>query len=160
MGVWGPGNLDSDYALDELSERGAELLNGLLLRWQRKLSWEYDEYDHTTLFVEFELVFALADKGLFPSGRTIPSPGIVRGQALAWLAGYDAYMTTQGGPWVERRAIIASTFERFAKLCESLEGTAALPSPPVPPRPSARQATPPATAKPPKKTSAKKKKPR
>jgi hypothetical protein len=35
MGTWGAGNLDSDYALDELSRRAHDLIVEMLLRWQR-----------------------------------------------------------------------------------------------------------------------------
>lgn len=144
MGTWGTGNLDSDYALDELSERTSELLTPMLLRWQRADSREYDEYDHTTLFVELELAFALADKGLLASGRTIPAPAAVRALATAWFVDYDAYMADN--PWPERRTVIAASFERFATICAQLEGTGELPSPPPRPRPRAAQATAPVTA--------------
>lgn len=146
MGTWGAGNLESDYALDELSQRAHDLIVEMLLRWQRPASREWDEYDHTTLFVELELVFALAAKGLIPSGRFIPAPAVVRTLIAAWLAGYDAVMDDQ--PWPERRTRIVATFAKFVALCEKLEGEGALPSPPTKPRPSAKQGTPPTTAKP------------
>jgi hypothetical protein len=149
MGTWGAGNLDSDYALDELAERAHELINEMLLRWQRSDSREYDEYDHTTLFVEFEVVFALAAKGMIPSGRYIPAAATVRTLIADWLAGYDTFMGAE--PWPERRKRIVATFEKFVALCETLEGEGALPLPPTKPRSSAKQATPPATAKKPTK---------
>lgn len=145
MGTWGAGNLDSDYALDELSQRSHDLIVEMLLRWQRKDSREWDEYDHTTLFVEFELVAALDAKGLVGAGRFIPSPAIVRAYAKDWLADYDAVMGDE--PWPDRRKVIVATFERFAKLCDRLEGTAELPKPPTRPRPRAAQATPAVTTK-------------
>jgi len=145
MGTWGAGNLESDYALDELSQRAHDLIVEMLLRWQRLDSREWDEYDHTTLFVELELVFALAAKGLIPSGRFIPAPAVVRTLIADWLVGYDAVMGDE--PWPERRTRIAATFAKFVALCEKLEGEGALPSPPTQPRPSAKQATPPTTAK-------------
>lgn len=133
MGTWGHGNLDSDYALDELSTRTKDLLTQLLLRAQRKTSREYDEYDHTTLFVEFEIVFALDAAGLMGTGK-FPSAAAVRALAVEFLAGYDAYMEAA---WPERRATIEETFQRFAAMCEAHEGTAPLPSPPPSPAPSA-----------------------
>lgn len=157
MGTWGAGNLDSDYALDELSQRAHDLIVELLLRWQRSDSREWDEYDHTTLFVEFELVFALAAKGLIPSGRFIPAPAVVRTLIADWLAGYDEVMGAE--PWPERRTRIVATFAKFVALCEKLEGEGALPSPAPRPSPRAAQAAPPVTAtKPAKKQPAKKNK--
>ncbi len=149
MGTWGAGNLDSDYALDELSQRAHDLIVEMLLRWQRSDSREWDEYDHTTLFVELELVFALAAKGLIPSGRFIPVPDLVRMLIKDWLAGYDEVMGEE--PWPDRRKTIVATFEKFVALCEKLEGASPLPSPPTKPRPSAKQATPPVTANKPTK---------
>lgn len=137
MGTWGHGNLDSDYALDELSTRTNELLTSLLRRAQRKESREYDEYDHTTLFVELEIVFALDAHDLMSTGR-FPAGASVRTLALEFLVAYDEYME---GPWPERRAKIAETFERFAALCDKHEGTHPLPGPEVKPAPSATQAT-------------------
>jgi hypothetical protein len=157
MGTWGHGNLDSDYALDELSTRTNELLTSLLRRAQRKESREYDEYDHTTLFVEFEIVFALDAYGILATGR-FPAGALVRTLALEFLVVYDEYME---GPWPERRAKIAETFERFAALCDKHEGVAALPGPEVKPAPRATQAsaTPGSKSAAPKKAKPTKKKP-
>jgi hypothetical protein len=153
MGTWGHGNLDSDYALDELSTRTNELLTELLLRAQRKESREYDEYDHTTLFVELEIVFALDAANLMSTGK-FPASSHVRSLALEFMVDYDAYME---GPWPERRAKINETFERFAAMCDKYEGIGPLPVPVAKPVPIAAQATaaPVATSKPKAKPKAK-----
>ncbi|MBA2543824.1 MAG: hypothetical protein H0V17_29540 [Deltaproteobacteria bacterium] len=137
MGTWGHGNLESDYALDELSTRANELLTSLLRRAQRKESREYDEYDHTTLFVEFEIVFALDAHGIMRNG-TFPIADLVRALAQDFLAAYDVYMDTS---WPERRAKIVETFERFAALCDKYEGHTLLPGPEIKSVPSATKAT-------------------
>lgn len=137
MGTWGAGNLDSDYALDELSTRTHDLLTELLLRAQRKHSREWDEYDHTTLFVEFEIVFALDAHGLMSTGK-FPAAAAIRALAAEFLVDYDDYLEEA---WPERRAKIVDTFEKFAVLCDKHEGTGGLPAPPVPPTPSATRAT-------------------
>lgn len=142
MGTWGAGNLDSDYALDELSTRTHELLTELLLRAQRKHSREWDEYDHTTLFVELEIVFALDAHGLM-IGK-FPAAAAIRALATDFLTAYDDYLEDA---WPERRAKIVESFERFAVLCDKHEGTGQLPKPPVPPAPSATKATTPPSSK-------------
>ena len=88
MGTWGAGNLESDYALDELSQRAHDLIVEMLLRWQRPDSREWDEYDHTTLFVELELVFALAAERLSIWYEHGQWPTEAQGASLAadWLS--------------------------------------------------------------------------
>ena len=51
MGTWGPGNLDSDGALDAVYTRSAELIKTLWERVQKQESWEADEWDYDALFV-------------------------------------------------------------------------------------------------------------
>lgn len=89
MGTWGAGNLDNDYALDELSTRTDKLIRALMRRAKRKTSREADEYDYTTLFVEFEMVFALEAKGL-PTG-TFPTDTDVEKLKQSFLTDWDAH---------------------------------------------------------------------
>jgi hypothetical protein len=119
MGTWGPGNLDSDGALDELATRSAELVTQLWTRAQTKESWQADEWDHDALFVDFEILFALEEGGLLSSG-TLPPPTEVDPVRDRWLAGWDAYIDElhpQPGFKEERRAVIAKTFARFRSIC-------------------------------------------
>ena len=119
MGTWGPGNLDSDGALDELATRSAELVEQLWTRVQTQESWEADEWEHDALFVDFEFVFALETGGLL-NGGALPSPAEVDTVRDRWLAGWDAYID-QLDPKPEfkrdRRAVIRETFARFRSIC-------------------------------------------
>jgi hypothetical protein len=81
MGTWGSGNLDNDYARDELDDRSAKLIKTLMRRARRKTSRQADEYDYTTLFAEFEIVFALEARKLI-GGHLLPSPEAV--EELKW----------------------------------------------------------------------------
>ena len=119
MGTWGHGNLDSDYARDELAGRSKTLVDALMERAARPDSREGDEYDYTTLFVELEIAIAL-DGAKLLVGSTLPAADAVRALATDYLAGWDANIDAlEPTPEHkrERRRIIAATFERFAKLC-------------------------------------------
>ncbi len=136
MGTWGHGNLDSDYARDELASRSAALIHSLLLRAARPSSRESDEYDYTTLFVEFELLFALDAAGLL-SGHSLPRSELVERLAADYLAGWDAYideLEPTAEHELKRREVIDATFARFAQLCSKHDDESkphALPAPPA-----------------------------
>ena len=119
MGTWGPKNLDSDYALDELHSRSAELIASLLGRARSKTSRQCDEYDYTTLFVEFEIVFAPADHGLL--NCELPPPTDVVELADNYIRDWAVQINELGASEShkrERRQVIESTFRRFRVLCE------------------------------------------
>lgn len=119
MGTWGPKNLDNDYALDELHERSATLVSSLLERARSKTSRECDEYDYTTLFVEFEIVFALAARGLLTC--ELPPPNEVAKLSDQYIRDWAVQIEALGATEShkrERRRVIKSTFRRFRVLCE------------------------------------------
>lgn len=120
MGTWGPGNLDNDYALDELCDRSAALIESMMERARRKESREGDEYDYTTLFVEFEIVFALDAKGLLKSGA-LPSPEEVEELKTSYIADWEPYyrdnLEAKPDHLKARRQCIARTFNRFKRIC-------------------------------------------
>lgn len=118
MGTWGPGNLENDYALDELGERSQKLVNGLLRRARSKRSREADEYDHTTLFVEFEILFALDARKLLSA--ELPDPNEVETLKQRFLKDWDAHIDAlEPKPDYKRkrRQVIARTFDRFKRIC-------------------------------------------
>jgi hypothetical protein len=120
MGTWGAGNLDSDYALDEISTRSAALIDGLMERARRRTSREWDEYDYTTLFVEFEMVFALEARGLM-SESGWPTPEEVEALKKDFIAEWDAGVAeapASSEHWAKRRPVILRTFSRFKRLCK------------------------------------------
>ncbi len=119
MGTWGHGNLDSDYAREELDGRVTALLASLLARAARPTSREADEYDYTTLFVELEIAIALATANLI-EGRYLPRSVAIDELALDYIAGWDAFideLEPTAEHKRERRKAILDTFARFAKLC-------------------------------------------
>jgi hypothetical protein len=153
MGTWGDGNLDSDYAFDELSTRTTELLTAILQRAQRKESREFDEYDYTTLFVELEIAFALDAAKLLREAK-FPAGDAVRALAQDFIADWAAYMGEDNATPAHvdgRRAVILESFERFAKICEAQGGQGPIP-PLAPPKKPAK----PKTAKKPAKKPTKK----
>lgn len=118
MGTWGSGNLDNDYAWDELADRTDKLLRTIMRRAKRKASREGDEYDYTTLFVEFEILFALEAKGLL-TGR-FPDPSDVDKLKLSFIADWDAYidgLSPTAEHKSERRKTILATFDKFKRIC-------------------------------------------
>jgi hypothetical protein len=121
MGTWDAGNLDNDYALDELSERLDKLVKGLWSRAKKKTSREGDEYDYTTLFVEFEILFALEDRKLVRERcGAMPTPDEVEKVKLnfinEWDANIDALEPTEEHKQ-NRRKVILQTFNRFKRIC-------------------------------------------
>lgn len=119
MGTWGPGNLENDYALDELSTRTSTLVGELLSRARSPSSREADDYDYTTLFVELEIAIALDARGLL-SASELPKTREVQALARDFIASWDANIDALS-PKPEfkrkRRAVILATFDRFAKIC-------------------------------------------
>ena len=119
MGTWGPGNLDNDYALEEIHTRSEALIEALMERARSKTSREADEYDYTTLFVELEMLFALEAKGLIAED-CLPAPEDVEALAKDYLADWtknvDAVSPTPEHKR-KRRQIIQRTFKRFADIC-------------------------------------------
>jgi hypothetical protein len=91
-------------------------------------------------------VFALdAARLLHASRGALPTPAVVRALAQDYITEWDGYAADEG-PGPERRKVILDTFERFAQLCQTHQGEGALPQPPKPPVPVAKQATPRATS--------------
>lgn len=124
MGTWGPGNLENDYAAEELSDRCNTLLKALLERAALKESREGDEYHYTTLYVDFEILFALARAGLW-SPTSMPTPGEIKALRNDYLKDWDKHMSDwsaeKGGgpaePFIsKRRVIIRRCFNRLGTL--------------------------------------------
>ena len=113
MGYWGPGNLDSDYALDELSFRTDKLVRSFLRRARKKVSREWDEYEHTALLMDFEYFFALESRGLLVG--QLPEPEAIDTLKASFLADYDAYCEDQPRPAF--RTVLARNFSRLRRIC-------------------------------------------
>lgn len=121
MGTWGPGNLENDHAEEELHDRSQRLIRELLQRARSRTSREADEYDYTTLFVEFEIVFALAAKDLLDRS-CLPPPEEVDSLKTSYLKDWDAYILGMGfskEQLTQRRRVIQRTFSRFKRLCQN-----------------------------------------
>jgi hypothetical protein len=124
MGTWGNGNLDNDCAWDELSDRSHELVTALLDRARMPESRQADEYDYTTLFVEFEILFALDSKGLI-SGVKLPQPCEVEELKWSYIDDWTSYIDglkpTADHKRLRRMAILR-TFNRFKQICAKHHG--------------------------------------
>lgn len=120
MGTWGSGNLENDYALEELADRSDDLIGSLFERAKRKTSREFDEYDHTTLFVEFEIAFALNAKGLL--NGELPRPEEVEELKKVFVKDWDDYYQEGSGATQEhieeRKGVIIGTFNKFKEICK------------------------------------------
>jgi hypothetical protein len=119
MGTWGDGNLQNDSALDELADRTSGMVKALIDRAKRPSSRECDDYDYTTLFVDFEIIFALDAKRLLES-TALPSPDEVEELKWDYIRDWDVNID-QLGPTPEhkksRRRCILRTFDRFKRIC-------------------------------------------
>ncbi len=73
MGTWGAGNLDSDYALDELSQRAQDLIVEMLLRWQRS----HEVVEYTPSLAEWKIT-----AGIWAFGALILTAGLKAGLAV------------------------------------------------------------------------------
>ena len=119
MGTWGAGNLDNDTALDDLTDRSQALIDQLMSRMRSKQSHEADEWVHSALFVDFEVVFAFNAKRLL-LGCTLPSAAEVRALRNAFIANWSLYFDKLGSSAefkAKREDVIRRTFNRFAALC-------------------------------------------
>lgn len=119
MGTWGDGNLQNDSALDELSDCTSGLVKSLIDRAKRPSSREGGDYDYTTPFVEFEIIFALDAKRLLES-TALPSPDEVEELKWDYMRDWDANID-QMEPTPKhkkgRRRCILRTFDRFKRIC-------------------------------------------
>ena len=117
MGTWGPGNLENDSALCELSDRSHKLVKTMMARAKRKRSRRYDEYDYTTLFVELEIIFALESKGLL-SG-VLPEPDDVESLKTGFINDWESYFLNlvPDANLDARRKCITRTFNKFKRIC-------------------------------------------
>ena len=90
-----------------------------MARARRKRSRESDAYDYTTLFVEFEIVFALDARGLLMSGG-LPTPDEVETLKWEFVKDWEPYyreMAYKQETVKLRRQVILRTFNRFKRLC-------------------------------------------
>jgi len=117
MGTWGPGNLDSDYALDEIAERSAELTARILADLDSD-SYEADSYAYVALFVDLETAIALHAARLFDPWK-VPPPEVFAAKTKQWLERWSksiVQLDPKDGFVARRRAAIEDTFARFAAL--------------------------------------------
>lgn len=123
MGTWGPGNLDSDAASDELGDRTHKLVESLLERARNKLSRDEGEYECAALFIDFEMVLALDAKKLLrcnnlPSSEEVED--LKKDYIREWAVHIDGY-EPQPEYKKDRRQVILRTFNRFKKICSRRE---------------------------------------
>lgn len=122
MGTWGSGNLDSDGALDCVSERSDELVASIWESLRDADSAEADEYEYDELFVNLEWLFAVEGAGCF-NGWGLPDVAELDPVLEGWLTAWSTYFDGLAGPEfkAERRRVIEATFGRFRKICAKYE---------------------------------------
>ena len=118
MGTWGPGNLESDAALDAVGIASDALAKRIWTRLRRRASTQADEYDHDLLFVDLETALALRGADLFAPSE-LPEATAFDAAVARWLERWDAYLdelAPQEGYKAERRAVIEATFARYREI--------------------------------------------
>lgn len=118
MGTWGSGNLDSDGALDTVGDLSSVLIDKIWKALQSQQSWEADEHEYDELFVHFEWLISLEEKGLL-SIWNLPSATEFDAASKVWLEGWGEYFDGLSGPEfkAERLEVIQKTFGTFRELC-------------------------------------------
>ncbi|MEU4094613.1 DUF4259 domain-containing protein [Streptomyces sp. NPDC026673] len=120
MGGWGSGNFDEDTAADHLS-----LHTGRLVREVTEAmagapeALEPDEYWGVAVPCNVELLHLIAAQGW--AGTVLPGAATVREWKAAYLAVWDGAvdgLAPSAEYRVERREVIARTFDRLAELAE------------------------------------------
>ena len=128
MGTWGPGNFDSDQALDRLDEVTRQLADdiGRVLAdennpkrdAQGNALWsaaDWDEEGESTLMPTVEMLCVLLET----VGGHRPDPDVVERWKAKKLAVFDAQAESMGarpGFLQERRRVIVETFDRLYRL--------------------------------------------
>ena len=115
MGTWGSKNLENDSALNIIDDESHKLVQEIIALSKSDSAAEYDEYDHDLLFVRFEQLFALNDRGLISAWP--PAREVVDLKA-SFLVKWNAYREE---PWPDREKEISATFDRFVTLCDAEE---------------------------------------
>ncbi|MCA9568806.1 MAG: hypothetical protein KC656_13230 [Myxococcales bacterium] len=122
MGTWGSGHLDSDGALDTVSERSAELVGRVWDALRDPSSREADEYGYDALFVDLTWLLHMAGTPAF-SGWDLPPKSEVEPVLAAWIEGWGTYFDGLAGPEfkAERQAVIEASFAELVALCATWE---------------------------------------
>ena len=122
MGTWGPGNFDSDDAVDYVSEviRG---FVGTVEQWFAQGRANLDDQGEGRLMPTVEMISVLCDwcRGGPPAIRVVapPRPGVVRRWKQQYLEIYDEQigdLLPREGFAAERHAHIVRTFDRLEVL--------------------------------------------
>jgi hypothetical protein len=135
MGTWGPGNFDSDDAVDYLSEVIRSFVD-TVEQWFAQGRASLDDQGEGRLMPTVEMITVLCDwcRGGPPAIRVVapPSPGVVRRWKQQYVKIYDAQigaLLPREGFAPERRATIVRTFDRLEVLAtEDWEERPAAPS--------------------------------
>jgi hypothetical protein len=122
MGTWGPGNFDSDDAVDYVSEVIGGFVDSVE-RWFAQGRASLDDEGEGRLMPTVEMISVLCDwcRGGPPAIRVIapPRPGVVRRWKQQYLEIYDEQigdLLASEGFAPERRAHIVRTFDRLEVL--------------------------------------------
>ena len=122
MGTWGPGNFDSDDAVDYVSEvvRG---FVGTVEQWFAQGRANMEDQGEGRLMPTVEMISVLCDwcRGGPPAIRMVapPRPGVIRQWKQQYLEIYDEQigdLLPREGFAPERRAHIVRTFDRLEVL--------------------------------------------
>ena len=110
MGAWGPGNFDSDSALDwYLIDLAKPLLTQMRRTVSSRTRLEPDEPDSTKFMCALE-VLATLDRGLKP---ILPGREELKEWKARYLDVFDSFAAEEGDPsrFAARRRVVVKTFE-------------------------------------------------
>ncbi|MCL2535434.1 MAG: DUF4259 domain-containing protein [Nocardiaceae bacterium] len=125
MGVWGPGNFDSDTVADGLGELTDRIIGDIAEQFEDgsdDSALEPDEWGGEMVPAWLEILVDIVEPGRV--GATFPSVAVLsewRDRYLRVWDEYIDYLEPSDGHKVERRAVLVGTFERAISLAVTRE---------------------------------------
>ncbi|MFD1815211.1 DUF4259 domain-containing protein [Rhodococcus gannanensis] len=122
MGVWGPGNFDSDTVADGLGELTGRIVDDITAEFEEDSRLEPDEWGGEMVPAWLEILTEIAESGRV--GATFPPATVLvdwRDRYLRVWDGYIDQLEPADGHKVERRAVLVRTFERALAVAAERE---------------------------------------
>lgn len=122
MGVWGPGNFESDTVADGLGELTGRIIDQIAEQFEDDSALEPDEWGGAMVPAWLEILVEIVEPPRV--GATFPSVAVLSDWRDRYLRVWDEYideLDPDDDYKVERRAVLVSTFERAIALATTRE---------------------------------------
>ncbi|CAM3202447.1 DUF4259 domain-containing protein [Prescottella defluvii] len=124
MGVWGPGNFESDTVADGLGELTDRIIADIAEQFDdpTDTALEPDEWGGEMVPAWLEILVQIVEGGRV--GATFPSVTVLTGWRDRYLRVWDGYidgLDPTAGHKIARRAVLADTFDRAVSLATERE---------------------------------------